>query len=75
MGLFDKVKKLAEDHADKVEGVVDKVADVADDKTGGKYSDAIESGAEAAKGFLGEGEGGDAGGGGPAEEPPSRREP
>ncbi len=67
MALFDKVKKLAEDHADKVEGAVDKVAEVVDDKTGGKHSDTIESGAEAAKGFLGgEGEGG---------APPSRREP
>jgi ABC-type transporter Mla subunit MlaD len=72
MGLFDKVKKLAEDHGDKLEGAVDKVAEVVDDKTGGKYSDTIESGAEAAKGFLGDEDGGGTSGG---EEPPSRREP
>jgi hypothetical protein len=54
MGLFDKAKKLAEEHADKVEQAIDKVADVVDDKTGGKYADKIEKGAEAAKGFVGD---------------------
>jgi hypothetical protein len=72
MGLFDKVKKLADDHGDKLEGAVDKVAEAVDDKTGGKYSDTIESGAQAARGFLG-GEGGEGGAG--ADDAPSRREP
>jgi len=54
MGLFDKVKDLAGQHADKVEGAIDKVAGVVDEKTGGKYADHIEKGAEAAKGFVGE---------------------
>ena len=53
MGFLDRFKKkaadLAEDHGDKIEGAIDKAADVADDKTGGKYSDKIESGADAAK--------------------------
>ena len=66
MGLFDKVKGLAGQHADKVEGAVDKGADVVDEKTGGKYSDQIDKGAEAAKGFV-EGEG--------DQEPPSRLAP
>jgi hypothetical protein len=57
VGLFDKVKDLAGKHADKVEGAIDKVADVVDDKTGGKYADQIDKGAEAAKGFVdGDGE-------------------
>ncbi len=49
MGLFDKVKKLAEEHSDKVEGAVDKAAELVDEKTGGRYSEQIESGSEKAK--------------------------
>jgi hypothetical protein len=58
VGLFDKValigkaKKLAEAHADKVSAAIDKVADVVDDKTGGKYADKIDKGAKAAKGLI-----------------------
>jgi hypothetical protein len=52
MGVFDKVKKLAEEHSEKLEGAVDKAAEVIDEKTGGKYSEQIESGTEKAKGFL-----------------------
>ena len=59
MGLFDKAKKLAEEHADQVEQAIDKVADVVDDKTGGKYADKIDKGAEAAKGFIGDDDGGE----------------
>jgi ABC-type transporter Mla subunit MlaD len=52
VGLFDKAKELAGQHADKVGDAIDKVADVVDDKTGGKYADQIDKGAEAAKGFV-----------------------
>ena len=62
MGIFDKAKGLLGQHEDKV----DKVADVVDEKTGGKYSDQIDKGAEAVKGFVGD-EGG--------QEPPSRLAP
>ena len=66
MGLFDRAKELADKHADKVEGAIDKVADVVDEKTGGKYADKIDKGVDAAKGFIGdEGE----------QEPPSRLAP
>lgn len=58
MGLFDKVKKLADEHAEKVEGAIDKVAEIVDDKTGGKYSDQIDKGAETAKGVVGDEAGG-----------------
>ena len=51
--MFDKFKDKAEDlaaeHGDTIEDAVDKVADIADEKTGGKYSDKIEMGAEKAK--------------------------
>jgi len=57
MGFLDKVKGLAGQHADKVEGAIDKVAGVVDEKTGGKYADQIDRGAETAKGFVdGDGE-------------------
>ena len=79
MGLFDKIKDLADGHADQVEDAIDKVADVVDDKTGGKYSEQIEKGAEKAKGLVGDdaadhaaAEAGDAGKG---QEPPSRLTP
>jgi hypothetical protein len=73
MGLFDKVKDLAGQHADKVVDAIDKVAEVVDEKTGGKYADQIAKGADAAKGLVADGEDtgdgigddpGDAGGGG-----------
>ena len=54
MGIFDKAKDLLGQHGDKVEGAVDKVADMVDEKTGGKYSDQIDKGAEAAKGLVGD---------------------
>ena len=71
MGLFDKVKDLAGQHADKVEGAIDKVADVVDEKTGGKYADQIDKGVEAAKGLVDD----QADGGAGPEEPPSRLTP
>lgn len=56
MGMFDKFKDkaedLAEEHGDTIEGAIDKVADIADDKTGGQYSDKIEMGAEKAKDIV-----------------------
>jgi len=57
VGLFDKAKDLAGQHADKVGEAIDKVADVVDEKTGGKYTEHVGKGAEAAKGFVdGDGE-------------------
>lgn len=56
MGFFDKFKKkasdLAEEHGDTAKEAIDKGADFADDKTGGKYSEHIETGAEKAKDFV-----------------------
>jgi hypothetical protein len=54
MGLLDKAKALLGQHEEKVEGAIDKVADVVDDKTGGKHSDKIDKGVDAAKGFIGD---------------------
>jgi hypothetical protein len=58
MGLLDKAKDLLGKHEEKVEDALDKVADVVDDKTDGKYADKIDKGVDAAKGFIGDEEGG-----------------
>ena len=52
MGISDyveKAKDLVSGNSDKVKDGIDKGADMADDKTDGKYSDQIDQGAEAAK--------------------------
>ena len=56
MGLFDKAKDLADqgmdavaDNKDTVKDGIDKGADFARDKTGGKYDDHIDTGVEKAK--------------------------
>ena len=41
-GLLGKGREAASQNADKVHGAIDKAADVADSKTGGKYSDKID---------------------------------
>ena len=65
MGLFDKAKDLAQDNAEKLDGVIDKAAEVVDEKTGGKYSDKIDKAADAARKALDD----------QADEPPRRTAP
>ncbi len=48
-GLVEKGQELASENSDKVHDAIDKVADIADSKTGGKYGDQIDKAAEAAK--------------------------
>ena len=50
--LFDKAKKLLEENQDKVEGAVNKLAAVVDEKTGGKHKDQIDKGADQAKNAI-----------------------
>lgn len=47
--LLDKVKGLVSGNKDTVKGGIDKAADVADDKTGGQYSEHVDKGADMAK--------------------------
>lgn len=49
---FSKGKELAGEHEEQVSEGIDKGADVADDRTGGKYADQIDTGAEKAKDFV-----------------------
>jgi len=44
----DAVNDLADEHGDEAKQALDKAADVVDDKTGGKYSDKIETGVDKA---------------------------
>jgi hypothetical protein len=48
----EKAKDLAVENADKIHDGIDKAADFADDKTGGKHSDKIDTAAEKAKEFV-----------------------
>ena len=48
----DKAKDLASDNADKVKDGIDKGADFVDEKTGGKFSGQVDTGAETAKGAV-----------------------
>ena len=56
MGFLDKLRGKASDavdqHGEKIASGIDKAADVADRKTGGKHSDKIDSGVDKAKDAL-----------------------
>ena len=52
MGIFDKAKDALSEHSDKVEQGLDKVADLADQKTGGKHSAHIDKGVDFARDKL-----------------------
>ena len=49
MGFLDKIKGALAGKGDQVDTVIDKAADVIDDKTGKKHSDKIDTVAEKAK--------------------------
>jgi hypothetical protein len=49
MGFLDKAKDLLSKNADKVDTAIDKVGDVVDDKTRGKYASTIDKVQDAAK--------------------------
>ena len=49
MSFIDKIKDLVSKNASKAAPAIDKVADVADDKTKGKYTDKIDQAADKAK--------------------------
>ena len=51
-GARDKVDELVDEHGDQVRSGIDKVADLANEKTGGKHGDKIERVVGKAKGAL-----------------------
>lgn len=54
MGIFDKAKDLLNQHGDKVDQGIDKLADLADQRTGNQHSDKIDKSVAAAKEKLAE---------------------
>jgi hypothetical protein len=52
MGIFDKARDALTEHADKIDPVVDRLADEADKRTGGKHAGHIDRGADVAKDKL-----------------------
>lgn len=50
---LDKAKDMASEHSEQVSAGLDKAADLADEKTGGKYGDQIDGGVDKAKDALG----------------------
>ncbi|WP_375431964.1 antitoxin [uncultured Friedmanniella sp.] len=49
MGIFDKAKDALSAHPDQVSSALDKLADVADERTGNKHTEQIDKGVGAAK--------------------------
>ncbi|HUO39761.1 MAG TPA: antitoxin [Mycobacterium sp.] len=49
MGLLDEAKDLLSQNANKVDAAIDKVGDLVDEKTQGKYKDTVDEVQEAAK--------------------------
>jgi hypothetical protein len=52
MALLDSIKKLFKGKGKAVSGGIDKAADFADDKTGGKFSEKIDDAADKAKDIV-----------------------
>jgi len=53
MGMLDTIKNALKGKEKQVEAGIDKVADVVDDKTGGKHTDKIDGAADKAKDIIG----------------------
>lgn len=52
MSLMDQAKGFAEKNPEKVDQAVEKVGELINDKTGGKFADQIDQAEEAIKGKL-----------------------
>ena len=52
-GLLGKGKGYAAEHSDKIDSYIGKAGDIADSKTGGKYSQHIDKAQDAARKHLG----------------------
>jgi len=47
MGIVDKAKQFAAEHEQQIDSAAEKAGDFIDQKTGGKYSDKIDSAVDA----------------------------
>ncbi len=48
MGIFDKAKDALSDHSEHVDKGIDRLGDLIDEKTGGKYADKVDQGQDLA---------------------------
>lgn len=53
MGIFDDLKDAADKHEDQVEQGIDKVGNLIDEKTGGKFADQVDQAQDFLKGHIG----------------------
>ena len=51
--FMDEAKKLASEHSEQADEGLDKAAEMAGEKTGGKYDSQIQAGEEKVEGYLG----------------------
>jgi len=51
--FMDKAKDLASEHSEQADAGLDKAAEMAGEKTGGKYDSQIQAGEEKVEGYLG----------------------
>jgi hypothetical protein len=42
VGFLDDAEKLVDEHDEQVDAAIEKAADLADDRTGGKYADQVD---------------------------------
>ena len=49
MGIFDRAKDALSEHSEQVAAAIDKVGDLVDEKTEGKYVEQVDQGQEMAK--------------------------
>ncbi|MCI4674649.1 antitoxin [Candidatus Mycolicibacterium alkanivorans] len=52
MGFLDKAKEVLSENAEKVEAAIDKAGDIIDEKTQGKFKDAVDEVQDAAKNIV-----------------------
>jgi hypothetical protein len=52
MGIFDKAKDALGDNSGQVDAGIDKAADLVDERTGNRYSEETDQGAEFVKGKV-----------------------
>lgn len=52
MGFMDKIKGMVGKHPDKANQGIDKASSMADERTGGQYSDQIDTASEKASGWV-----------------------
>ena len=53
MGIFDKAKDALAQHSEHVDAGIEKVGDLVDERTGGKYAEHVDTGQDLASDRIG----------------------